>query len=126
FARVEDEFRRERGEELDADGLRELTHRLQEVVSDYGHAFPQDPREQLKYAIDAVFRSYNSHRARYYRKTNGIPDDAGTAVNVQMMVFGNMGPSSGTGVAFTRNPKTGQRGLFGEWLPNAQGEDVVA
>ncbi|MFT5460408.1 MAG: pyruvate,orthophosphate dikinase, partial [Myxococcota bacterium] len=70
--------------------------------------------------------SYNSHRARYYRKTNDIPDDAGTAVNVQAMVFGNMGTDSGTGVAFTRNPKTGAPGLFGEWLPNAQGEDVVA
>jgi len=126
FARVEEEFRRDHGQELEAEQLQQLTERLREVIAEYGQAFPQEPREQLRFAIDAVFRSYNSHRARYYRKTHGIPDDAGTAVNVQAMVFGNMGPTSGTGVAFTRNPKTGEPGLFGEWLPNAQGEDVVA
>jgi pyruvate, orthophosphate dikinase len=112
--------------DLTADQLEQLTGILKQVVADNGHAFPQDPREQLSAAIDAVFRSYNSHRARYYRKSNGIPDDAGTAVNVQAMVFGNMGATSGTGVAFTRNPKNGEPGLFGEWLANAQGEDVVA
>ncbi len=104
----------------------ELTKKLQEVIAQHGHEFPQDPRVQLRLAIDAVFRSYNSHRARYYRKTRKIPDDAGTAVSIQAMVFGNMGQDSGTGVAFTRNPKTGAAGLFGEWLPDAQGEDVVA
>ena len=112
--------------DLDADELKALCDLLKKVIDEVGQAFPQDPREQLRLAIDAVFRSYNSHRARYYRKTTGIPDEAGTAVNVQAMVFGNMGDSSGTGVAFTRNPKDGSRGLFGEWLPNAQGEDVVA
>jgi pyruvate,orthophosphate dikinase len=106
--------------------LKALAGKLQEVVKEFGHEFPQDPKEQLRLSIDAVFRSYNSHRARYYRKHQGIPDDAGTAVNVQAMVFGNMGDGSGTGVGFTRNPKTGAAGLFGEWLPNAQGEDVVA
>ncbi|MEQ1500606.1 MAG: pyruvate, phosphate dikinase [Myxococcota bacterium] len=111
---------------VSADEMRDLCADLEAVVSEHGSTFPQQPREQLRYAIDAVFRSYNSHRARYYRKTHGIPDDAGTAVNIQQMVFGNMGEDSGTGVAFTRNPKNGIRGLFGEWLPNAQGEDVVA
>ena len=111
---------------LDVEGLQELCSKLEAEVATVGATFPSDAKEQLKLAIDAVFRSYNSHRARYYRKTNGIPDDAGTAVNVQQMVFGNMGEDSGTGVAFTRNPKTGSRGLFGEWLANAQGEDVVA
>ena len=127
FARAEADFRGSKEvTELDAGELEQLCGRLKQVVADYGHDFPQDPREQLRCAIDAVFRSYNSHRARYYRKTNDISDDAGTAVNIQCMVFGNMGGDSGTGVAFTRNPKTGDKGLFGEWLPNAQGEDVVA
>jgi pyruvate,orthophosphate dikinase len=112
--------------DLTAEELQTVVDALEAVVSDHGGAFPQDPREQLRLAIDAVFRSYDSHRARYYRSTNNIPDDLGTAVNVQAMVFGNMGEGSGTGVAFTRNPKTGDRGLFGEWLPDAQGEDVVA
>ncbi len=112
--------------DLAPEALKALTARLIEVVREFGHTFPQDPREQLRLSIDAVFRSYNSHRARYYRKHQGIPDDAGTAVNVQAMVFGNMGEGSGTGVGFTRNPKSGASGLFGEWLPNAQGEDVVA
>jgi pyruvate,orthophosphate dikinase len=127
FRRVEEQFLRERPvDELSADEMRQLATQLEAVVAEHGQAFPADPREQLNYSIDAVFRSYNSHRARYYRKTQGIADDAGTAVNVQLMVFGNMGEDSGTGVAFTRNPKSGSRGLFGEWLPNAQGEDVVA
>ena len=127
FSKVQDEFCGDRSlNELSVAELQELTGKLQEVIAEFGHAFPQQPREQLRLAIDAVFKSYNSHRARYYRKTQGIPDEAGTAVNIQAMVFGNMGAESGTGVAFTRNPKTGAAGLFGEWLPNAQGEDVVA
>jgi pyruvate,orthophosphate dikinase len=88
--------------------------------------FPQDPRIQLDLARDAVFRSWNNDRAKYYRKMNGIPDDAGTAVNVQAMVFGNMGDDCATGVGFTRNPATGAREFYGEYLVNAQGEDVVA
>ena len=112
--------------DLDADELRALTQRLQAVIAETGAVFSQHPREQLRTAIDAVFRSYNTHRARYYRKINGIPDDAGTAVNIQAMVFGNTGEGSGTGVCFTRDPSTGAPGLFGEWLPDAQGEDVVA
>ena len=127
FSKVQEKFRGDREiNELSVAELEELTRLLQGVISEYGHDFPQDPRDQLRLAIDAVFKSYNSHRARYYRKTQGIPDEAGTGVNVQAMVFGNMGDDSGTGVAFTRNPKTGAAGLFGEWLPNAQGEDVVA
>ena len=88
--------------------------------------FPQDPRAQLAMSRDAVFRSWNNDRAIYYRKQNGIPDDIGTAVNVQAMVFGNMGDTSGTGVGFTRNPSTGEHHFYGEYLTNAQGEDVVA
>ncbi len=91
-----------------------------------GRDFPQDPREQLAMARDAVFRSWDNDRAIYYRKQNGIPDDIGTAVNVQAMVFGNMGDTSGTGVGFTRNPSTGEHQFYGEYLTNAQGEDVVA
>ena len=91
-----------------------------------GRDFPQDAREQLAMARDAVFRSWNNDRAIYYRKQNGIPDDIGTAVNVQAMVFGNMGDTSGTGVGFTRNPSTGENHFYGEYLTNAQGEDVVA
>ena len=91
-----------------------------------GRDFPQDAREQLAMARDAVFRSWNTDRAIYYRKQNGIPDDLGTAVNVQAMVFGNMGDTSGTGVGFTRNPSTGENHFYGEYLTNAQGEDVVA
>ncbi|MFN7181993.1 MAG: pyruvate, phosphate dikinase, partial [Planctomycetota bacterium] len=87
--------------------------------------FPQDVYEQLFIAIEAVFRSWNGERARMFRKLNSIPDDAGTAVNIQTMVFGNFGDDSGTGVGFTRNPSTGAKELFGEYLPNAQGEDVV-
>jgi pyruvate,orthophosphate dikinase len=91
-----------------------------------GRAFPQDPREQLAMAIEAVFRSWQSDRARYYRTLNHIPDTMGTAVTVQAMVFGNRGMDSGTGVGFTRNPSTGALGVFGEYLANAQGEDIVA
>ncbi|WP_372997289.1 pyruvate, phosphate dikinase, partial [Lutispora sp.] len=91
-----------------------------------GTEFPEDPKTQLILAVKAVFRSWNNERAKIYRKLNNIPDDLGTAVNVQSMVFGNMGDDSGTGVAFTRNPATGEKKLFGEFLINAQGEDVVA
>ncbi len=113
-------------DDLSVDELKVLVRKLLAVHAEHGAPFPQNPREQLDLAIDAVFKSYHSAKARYYRATQGIPDDTGTAVNVQAMVFGNMGEGSGTGVAFTRNPKTGASGLFGEWLPNAQGEDVVA
>src|SRR5215472_9563586 len=88
--------------------------------------FPSDPVQQLREAIDAVFKSWNTDRAKTYRRLERIPDDLGTAVNVQMMVFGNMGSTSGTGVAFTRNPITGEKELYGDYLANAQGEDVVA
>ena len=88
--------------------------------------FPQDPKEQLFLAINAVFDSWNNQRAIVYRRLNKIPDHLGTAVNIQSMVFGNMGNDSGTGVAFTRNPSTGEHVLYGEYLINAQGEDVVA
>jgi pyruvate,orthophosphate dikinase len=91
-----------------------------------GRDFPGDPREQLWQAIEAVFKSWNNHRAIVYRKMHDIPDDWGTACNVQAMVFGNLGDTSATGVAFTRDPSTGDKTLYGEWLPNAQGEDVVA
>ncbi|HEY1695386.1 MAG TPA: pyruvate, phosphate dikinase [Polyangiaceae bacterium] len=91
-----------------------------------GKDFPTDPREQLWQAVEAVFRSWNNHRAIVYRRMHEIPDDWGTACNVQAMVFGNMGDTSATGVAFTRDPSTGEKKLYGEWLPNAQGEDVVA
>ncbi|TMK33476.1 MAG: pyruvate, phosphate dikinase [Actinobacteria bacterium] len=95
-------------------------------VQEVGHEFPADAREQLTRAIKAVFDSWDSPRAQVYRRTYGIPDDLGTAVNVVQMVFGNKGDESGTGVAFTRDPSTGEHGLYGEFLPNAQGEDVVA
>ena len=91
-----------------------------------GREFPQHPREQLDLAINAVFHSWNSPRARLYRRREHIPDHLGTAVNVMAMVFGNLGPDSGSGVAFTRDPATGERGTYGDYLPNAQGEDVVA
>ncbi len=108
--------------DVDADEIKVVVAALQAVVADHGAAFPHDPREQLRFAIDAVFRSYNSHRARYYRKTHGIPEDAGTAVYVQAMVFGNLGEASCTGAVTTRDPNTGHRGLVGEWLPRTQGE----
>ena len=95
-------------------------------MADTGSPFPQDPRQQLRMAIRAVFESWNTERARLYRRQERIPHDLGTAVNVQMMVFGNRGEGSGTGVAFTRDPGTGARGIYGDYLPDAQGEDVVA
>ena len=91
-----------------------------------GRPFPDDPQEQLWGAVGAVFKSWNGRRAVSYRKIEGIPGEWGTACNVQSMVFGNMGDTSATGVAFTRNPATGENKFYGEWLVNAQGEDVVA
>ncbi len=131
FEELIDEMKAKKGvkqdTELDADDLKELAEQFKaEYKSKIGSDFPQDPKEQLMGAIKAVFRSWNNPRAIYYRRMNDIPGDWGTAVNVQMMVFGNMGDTSGTGVAFSRNPATGEKGLFGEYLMNAQGEDVVA
>ena len=111
-------------ESLDAEGMKRVALALEDVVAQHGHAFPKDPRDQLKYAIDAVFRSYNSHRARYYRRSRHIREEAGTAVTIQAMVFGNLGANSATGFAVTRDPKTGARGLFGEWKVRAQGDDI--
>jgi pyruvate,orthophosphate dikinase len=113
--------------DLTAPDLEQLAHEFRRHVRKRaGREFPQDPREQLAMARDAVFRSWDNERAIYYRRQNGIPDDLGTAVNVQAMVFGNMGETSGTGVGFTRNPSTGEHHFYGEYLTNAQGEDVVA
>src|SRR3954451_24065911 len=113
--------------ELSADDLAGLVETFKKIVkSEAGVDFPTDPSEQLRYAIEAVFRSWNGRRARDYRKMEGIADDLGTAVNVQTMVFGNKGDDSGTGVAFTRNPSTGENAPYGDFLVNAQGEDVVA
>ena len=113
--------------ELQADDLKDLTERFKVKVKEVlGRDFPDDPMDQLWGGIGAVFASWNGKRAVSYRRIEGIPDDWGTAVNVQAMVFGNMGDSSATGVAFTRNPATGENKFYGEWLPNAQGEDVVA
>ncbi|NMC45627.1 MAG: pyruvate, phosphate dikinase [Chloroflexi bacterium] len=113
--------------DLDAAALKELVEKFKKVTKDAkGFDFPQEPLEQIKLATEAVFKSWNSKRAIDYRKAADIPDDLGTAVNVVTMVFGNMGWNSGTGVAFTRNPSTGEKLLYGEYLLNAQGEDVVA
>ena len=113
--------------ELDADDLKELANQFKaEYKSKIGSDFPDDPKEQLMGAIKAVFRSWDNPRANVYRRDNDIPYSWGTAVNVQFMAFGNMGDDCGTGVAFTRDPATGNKGLFGEFLTNAQGEDVVA
>ncbi len=131
FETLIDEMKEKKGvkldTELDADDLKELAEQFKaEYKSKIGKDFPSDPKEQLMGAIKAVFRSWDNPRAIYYRRMNDIPGDWGTAVNVQMMVFGNMGNTSGTGVAFSRNPSTGEKGLYGEYLMNAQGEDVVA
>ncbi len=113
--------------ELDAAAWKELSERFKEITREHaGRDFPSDPREQLDLAIRAVFKSWDSDRAKTYRKQYGIPDDLGTAVSIQSMVFGNMGEDSATGVCFTRNPSTGEARRFGEYLINAQGEDVVA
>ena len=131
FEEIIDEIKKEKGVkediDLEADDMKELTARFKTFYAqELGSEFPQDPRMQLFGAIQAVFRSWNNPRAIYYRKMNDIPGSWGTAVNVQMMVFGNMGDDCGTGVAFTRNPSTGENKLYGEFLMNAQGEDVVA
>ncbi len=113
--------------DLSADELSEIAEKFKAIIKqDKGVDFPEDPFEQLREAIAAVFRSWNGRRARDYRRLNKIPDDLGTGVNVQTMVFGNMGNDSATGVAFSRNPSTGENKLYGEYLVNAQGEDVVA
>ena len=113
--------------ELDVDALRRLVEQYKAIVREQaGIDFPQDPRAQLDMATEAVFRSWNTERAHIYRRREKIPHDLGTAVNVCTMVFGNMGQTSGTGVCFTRDPSTGQSGVYGDYLVNAQGEDVVA
>ena len=131
FEELIDKMKAEKGvkldTELDANDLKNLAEQFKaEYKAKIGVDFPSDPKEQLLGAIKAVFRSWNNPRAIYYRRMNDIPGDWGTAVNVQMMVFGNTGDNSGTGVAFTRDPATGEKHLFGEFLMNAQGEDVVA
>ena len=132
FEKIIDELKEEKGikfdTELNVEDLMELVKRFKKVYSDHmnGEEFPQDARTQLMGAVKAVFRSWDNPRAIVYRRMNDIPGDWGTAVNVQAMVFGNMGNTSGTGVAFTRNPATGEKGIYGEYLINAQGEDVVA
>src|SRR5207248_11112826 len=113
--------------DLNANDLKELVEEFRRIVKEEtGREFPQDPREQLRLAIRAVFDSWNGDRARLYRKQEKIPDDLGTAVNVVAMVFGNLGDDSGTGVAFTRDCRTGENVLNGDFLTNAQGEDVVS
>ena len=113
--------------EFDADDFKIMIKKFKEFYKqELNEEFPEDPKTQLFGAINAVFRSWENPRAQYYRKLNGIPSSWGTAVNVQSMVYGNMGNTSGTGVAFTRNPATGENKLYGEYLINAQGEDVVA
>ncbi len=132
FEKIIDELKEERDlhydTELNVEDLKELVKRFKKVYSDHmnGAEFPQDPKEQLMGAVKAVFRSWDNPRAIVYRRMNDIPSEWGTAVNVQSMVFGNMGDTSGTGVAFTRDPATGEKGIYGEYLINAQGEDVVA
>ena len=132
FEKIIDEVKEAKGvtydTELDAEDLKNLAEKFKAVYKEQmkGQEFPQDPREQLMGAVKAVFRSWDNPRAIVYRRMNDIPGDWGTAVNVQCMVFGNKGNTSGTGVAFTRNPSTGEKGIYGEYLINAQGEDVVA
>ena len=154
FEKIIDELKEEKGikydTEMTVEDLKELVNRFKSVYSEHmggeefpqdanvqlmgavnknamnGEDFPQEPKEQLMGAVKAVFRSWDNPRAIVYRRMNDIPGDWGTAVNVQAMVFGNMGDTSGTGVAFTRNPSTGEKGIYGEYLINAQGEDVVA
>ena len=131
FEGILDEIKEAKGAKFDtdltADDLKEVIARYKAIYKEkMGEDFPQDPKVQLMEAVKAVFRSWDNERAIVYRRMNDIPGDWGTAVNVQAMVFGNMGDTSGTGVAFTRNPATGEKGIFGEYLINAQGEDVVA
>ena len=131
FERIIDEIKEQKGVKLDteltADDMKELVVRFKAYYKEQkGTDFPSEPREQLIEAVKAVFRCWENPRAITYRRMNEIPSWWGTAVNVQSMVFGNMGETSGTGVAFTRNPSTGEKKLYGEFLMNAQGEDVVA
>ena len=131
FEKILDAVKEEKGAKFDtdltADDLKEVVKRYKEMFKkEKGFEFPQEPKAQLMEAVKAVFRSWDNPRAIIYRRLNDIPGDWGTAVNVQEMVYGNMGNDSGTGVAFTRNPSTGERKLYGEFLMNAQGEDVVA
>ena len=131
FERILDEIKDNKGvnfdTELTAEDLKEVIEKFKQIYKDkMGSDFPQEPKVQLMEAVKAVFRSWDNDRAIVYRRMNDIPGDWGTAVNVQAMVFGNMGNTSGTGVAFTRNPSTGAKGIYGEYLINAQGEDVVA
>ena len=131
FERVLDDIKEKKGVKLDteltAEDLKEVIKEFEALYkAEMGTDFPQDPHQQLIEAVTAVFRSWDNPRAIYYRRMNDIPGDWGTAVNVQAMVFGNMGETSGTGVAFTRNPSTGEAKIYGEYLINAQGEDVVA
>ncbi|HOM43078.1 MAG TPA: pyruvate, phosphate dikinase, partial [Bacillota bacterium] len=131
FERVLDEIKEEKGAKYDTDltasDLKEVVEKFKSIYrKEKGEEFPQNPKDQLLLAVTAVFRSWNNERAIIYRAMNNIPGNLGTAVNVQSMVFGNMGNDCGTGVAFTRNPATGEKKIFGEFLMNAQGEDVVA
>ncbi|MBE7188123.1 pyruvate, phosphate dikinase [Jatrophihabitans endophyticus] len=131
FADALDEAKRAKGTDLDldldADDLRKLVETFKDVVVTHaGRPFPQDPREQMDLAVRAVFESWNTHRAVLYRRQERIPADLGTAVNICSMVFGNLDMDSGTGVAFTRDPASGEQGVYGDYLQNAQGEDVVA
>jgi pyruvate, orthophosphate dikinase len=131
FAKALDAAKERRGAvtdvELDAEALRELVEEFKTIVEDFaGRGFPQDPREQLDLATQSVFDSWNTDRARLYRRRERIPHDLGTAVNVCTMVFGNLGKTSGTGVCFTRDPSTGKPGVYGDYLVDAQGEDVVS
>ncbi|HLA48382.1 MAG TPA: PEP/pyruvate-binding domain-containing protein, partial [Nitrospinota bacterium] len=131
FEEIMDEVKKKYNAELDTDlnveALKLLVEKYKAVVKkETGKDFPEEPKEQLMMAVNAVFESWNNQRAITYRKLYSIPDNWGTAVNIQTMVFGNMGDTSGTGVAFTRNPATGEKKFYGEFLMNAQGEDVVA
>ena len=116
----------EHDNELDTEQFQEVTARFKAAIAEHGAQFPLDPLDQLRGAVTAVFRSWDSPRAIAYRRSNGIPEDAGTAVNIQAMVFGNIGAGCASGVAFSRNPNSGAAGLFGEYMVNAQGEDVVS
>jgi len=130
FEAILDTRKKQSGVELDsklsAEDLRQLVDEFKDVIRARGEEFPQDPWKQLETAVVSVFRSWENPRAREYRRYYKIADDIGTAVNIQVMVFGNLGEDSGSGVGFTRNPSTGEKSLFGEFLSNAQGEDVVA
>lgn len=130
FEEILSEARRESGvehdHELDAEQLKRITRQFQTTISEHGATFPGEPWDQLRGAVLAVFRSWDSPRAVAYRRSHNFPDDGGTAVNIQAMVFGNIGPACASGVAFTRNPNSGAAGLFGEFMINAQGEDVVS